>query len=467
MTAPRSWLGVLTAACRKDLDTPPTMACHRSLRQGAKIMHRIVVPIAQRLLPPTALTRRLALQSLLYASGEGAFLTGSAVYFTQVVGLRATQVGLGLTVAAAVSFLVAYPAGWVVDLIGARTMWVSGALSGAVMFGLWPFITGFGAYVAMVTMFEIVSAFGATGRRVYTLDVVPHEERVQAQAHVYSTMNVGFTLGALVGGVALALDTTVLRWAPLFSMTVGLVNSSLIGRLPRTTRGRRADTPERPPDESAVAGHGPTRNVGWMAVSLFNGTLWTNSVLLNVVIPLWLVEATDAPHWLLAFLFGTNTVLCVLLPTRASRGVDSVTSGLRAARVSAVFFVVSCLITAVTDSTAGVLTVVLVWLGHVAVTGAELYAGAAGWAFQSNLMESSRRGEYVGIGSVFNRLGSGWAPALFTFLALDWHPTSSVNLGWLVIAAIVVTATVALHPSARLAERFVELAGRRGVNQAR
>jgi hypothetical protein len=30
-------------------------------------------------------------------------------------------------------------------------------------------------------------------------------------------------------------------------------------------------------------------------------------VLLNVVVPLWLVERTDAPHTLLARLFGTNT----------------------------------------------------------------------------------------------------------------------------------------------------------------
>ncbi len=42
--------------------------------------------------------------------------------------------------------------------------------------------------------------------------------------------------------------------------------------------------------------------------------LWTNQVLLNIVIPLWLVEETDAPRVLLAFLFGTNTVMCIFLP---------------------------------------------------------------------------------------------------------------------------------------------------------
>ena len=59
------------------------------------------VPLRQRIarvLPPTPLARRLSVQSVLFAIGEGTFLTGSAVFFTQIVGLTAGQVGLGLTV---------------------------------------------------------------------------------------------------------------------------------------------------------------------------------------------------------------------------------------------------------------------------------------------------------------------------------------------------------------------------------
>ena len=67
-----------------------------------------------------------------------------------------------------------------------------------------------------------------------------------------------------------------------------------------------------------------------------DGVLGTNQVLLNIVIPLWLVEETDAPRVLLAWLFGTNTVLAVLLQVAAARGVDSVDRSLRAARISAV-----------------------------------------------------------------------------------------------------------------------------------
>jgi MFS family permease len=172
-------------------------------------------------------------------------------------------------------------------------------------------------------------------------------------------------------------------------------------------------------------------------------------VLLNIVIPLWLVEATDAPHVLLAWLFGTNTVLCIFLPAYTSKGVRDLDDAIRYVWISTAFFVGSCLITMVTHSTVGLVTVFLVWLGHVTVTGAELFISGASWSFQAELMDPRRRGEYQGVADVGRTMGSMWAPALYTFLAMSWGAE-----GWMVIAGIVVLATVAITPSIRLAERF-------------
>jgi MFS family permease len=413
----------------------------------------------RRLIPPTPLSRRLSTQSLLFATAEGTFLTGSAVFFTQVVGLRATQVGLGLTVAGVVSLLVAYPAGKLTDRVGPKRMWSVGAFIAALLFAAWPFIDTFTAYVAMVVAFEIVENAGSAGRNAYVLDVMPEDERVATQAYMYSALNVGFTVGAVIGGIALAFDNvTVMRWLPLVTLGIGFVNAVFISRLPRAPHDLRR-TEEVPVPSSEPRGRGPLRNVGWMLASLFTGTMWTNGVLLNVVIPLWLVQATDAPHWLLAWLFGTNTVLCIFLPSYTSRNVATITDALRSIRVSGVFFVAACLITMATHSTSGLLTIFLVWLGHVAVTGAELYCSGASWAFQAKLMDPHRRGEYGGVSEVFSSLGNRWAPALFTFLAMSWHPEALPGAGWLVIAGIAVVAVIGLHPTTRMAERFLEREG--------
>jgi MFS family permease len=83
------------------------------------------------LVPDTPLARKLSLQSILFAIGEGVFLTGSAVFFTQIVGLTAFEVGVGITVGEGASFLFAVPLGKVADRIGPKRMWALGAFGAA------------------------------------------------------------------------------------------------------------------------------------------------------------------------------------------------------------------------------------------------------------------------------------------------------------------------------------------------
>jgi len=200
------------------------------------------------------------------------------------------------------------------------------------------------------------------------------------------------------------------------------------------------------------------RNRGFLALFFCDGVLATNQVLLNVVIPLWLVQETDAPQVLLAWLFGTNTVLAVLLQVSASRGAGTVPGALRAARISAAFFVLSCLIVLVTHDTIGWVTIALVWLGHVTVTGAELFQSAGHWGLISELSDPERRGEYQGAARLGGTAGQVWAPAAFTFLAISWGTP-----GWLLIGAVVVVAAIGMHPAARAAERFLQADHSRGT----
>ncbi|BEL05429.1 MFS transporter [Actinoplanes sichuanensis] len=397
--------------------------------------------------PPSPLAGRLSVQSLLFALGEGAFMTGSAVFFTQIVGLSAAQVGLGLTVAGVAAFLAALPMGQLVDRFGPKRMWAVSAAGQAAMFALWPFITDFRGYLLMAVGMEVIGALGNAAHGAYTIDVLPPEERVKSRAYMYSALNLGFTLGSLIGGIALAFHSNdVLHALPWFTAVVFLVNAAAVSWLPRAPHDNRTPAQRK----VRIPGPGPLRNPGWLLTSFFTGVFWTNQVLLNVVIPLWLVEQTDAPRVLLAFLFGTNTVMCVFLPMAAARGVTGLSTALRAVRVSSTFFVISCLITLATHDTVGWVTIALVWLGHVTVTGAELYLSAANWTFEAELMDPRQRGAYQGAAEMSATLGKVWAPAVFTFLAMNWGAT-----GWLIIAGVIVVATFGIHQSTRMARRFL------------
>jgi MFS family permease len=405
--------------------------------------------VLARLIPPTPLSRRLATQSLLFAVGEGTFNTASAVFLIKVVGLSAAQAGLAITITMVASFLLSYPLGRLTDRLGPKRMWSTAAFGRCVAMAALPFVDSFESYLLVGVVFAAFEALGDVSRESYVLDVMSREERLRTQAYLYSWLNAGFTLGALLGGLALATDSlTVVQFTPWFAAALMAVNGVAISRMPRAPHDLRVASGEA---RERVAGPGPLTNPGWMLVSLFLGTLWTNQVLLNIVIPLWLVERTDAPPVLLAWLFGTNTVLCIFLPAYMSRTVTDVRTALRNIGVTTAFFVVSCGITAFTHATEGLLTIALIWLGHVTVTGAELFLSAAMWTFQADLMDPRRRGEYQGVGDVFNKLGFLWAPALFTFLAMEWGPG-----GWAVIALVIVLAALGMRLAVPRAEGFAE-----------
>ncbi|MFC0542587.1 MFS transporter [Kutzneria chonburiensis] len=397
--------------------------------------------------PPAPLTRRLALQAALFALGHGTFLSGSAVFFTQIVGLSPAEVGLGLTIAGAVVFLAAVPLGRAVDHVGPKKMWAIAAAVQGALYLVYPCVHGFWGYVLVILMVELADTAGIAARGAYTLNAFPNGERVKSLAYMRGALNLGCAVGALLSGLALASGSeAIVRAIPLGTAVVLLVNAVLITRLPVVASGAVAPRLDGP----VLRTLGALRNRGFLAVSVLSGVLSTNQVLLSVVIPLWLVRDTDAPHWLLAWLFGTNTVLVVLLQVAASRGANTVAGALRAALRSAIFLVASCLVVMLTGTTIGWITAGLIWLGHVALTAAELFGAAADWGLTSELSDPARRGEYQGVARVGTTVGTVWAPAVYTFLAVNWH-----TAGWLAIGGIVVVAALAMWPAAKAAERYL------------
>ena len=166
-------------------------------------MHRTL----EKVLSDDPLIRAMAYQSVLSAFGEGAFLTGSAVYFTQIVGLSASQVGLGLTIGGAAMFLASVPLGRAADAVGTRRTWIIGSLLQSLLFGAWLLVGGFWGFVAVTVALDLAATWMRSGRNAYRFAVFPREGRVRSMAYMRASRNVGYTLGALAGGLALAANS--------------------------------------------------------------------------------------------------------------------------------------------------------------------------------------------------------------------------------------------------------------------
>ena len=198
------------------------------------------VEFLRRLIPPTPMSRRLATQSVLFSTGEGTFNTGSAVFLTQVVGMSAARVGLAITLTGVAEFVMAYPAGRLVDRFGPKRVWALSVWGRVLSFAALPFVDSFSSYLLVGLLFALAGSAGHSSYQAYVLDALPAQERVETQAYLYSALNVGFTLGAILGGVALAFDNlTVIRWTPWFAAVIAAVNAWWIGRLPQAPHDPR------------------------------------------------------------------------------------------------------------------------------------------------------------------------------------------------------------------------------------
>ncbi|SCL15016.1 Major Facilitator Superfamily protein [Micromonospora rhizosphaerae] len=384
--------------------------------------------------PPAGLTRALAVQAMVYAIGHGLFQAGSAVFFTRALGLSPTQVGLGLSLAAGVSLLGTVPLGALTDRYGAQRVWLVGLLAEAALFAAYPFVGGFAGFLAVVVALAVVDASAGVARSVYSINVLPPDQRVTALAYQRSALNVGFGLGAVISGVVLALDTMVAyRGMVWFNAAMLLVTAVFVVRLPRV--------PVAPRSVEKTSRLAVLTDRPFMAVSLLAGLLSSHGTLYLVVLPLWVLSHTDAPRTLIAALVLLNTILAVLLQVRASRGAEAVAGAGRALRTGGLLIALFCLILPISALTSGVVTIAVLVVAAVVLTLAELVQSAGAWGITSTMPPAAHRGAYVGAFRLGGQLQYLAAPAGLTALGV-----STGGWGWLPMAALFGVAAVAAVP---------------------
>ncbi|MFE9694998.1 MFS transporter [Micromonospora sp. NPDC005806] len=377
----------------------------------------------QQIAPPPGVARALTLRSIVYAAGSGIFQAGSAVFFTKYLGLTATQVGIGLSVAGALTVGCSIPLGVLTDRFGARRTWIVAGLAEAVLFFAYPLIGSFTAFLGLVCLLALTDMTGSTAKHVYTLQALPPAERVRALAYQRSALNVGFTAGAALSGIALAIGTRpAYLGLVLTNGAVLLLTAALISRLPKVpTAGSAPRT-----NPFAALADRP-----FLALSGVNGVLQAHVTLFGVVLPLWILTQTDAPELLVPVLYMVNTVLAVTLQVRASRGSETPLGAARALRTGGVTVALSALLLGAAAFTSGVITIAVLVAGTVMLTIGELTQSAGAWGITATLPPEDRRGEYTGAFKLGGQLQQSLGPAGLTMLAIG-----TGGWGWLVIAVL-------------------------------
>ena len=397
--------------------------------------------LTRRGIPTDPSLRVLALGTFVNRAGTGASTATFALFFTQEVGLAATDVGLILSVATLVAMFGQVPLGHLGDTRGPReVMRALTVAAGVALLGLlvarsfWPLLL-------VMTVSNLLFFGNGAVRNGYIARVATGGRGVQFKAYLRAVTNVAMSLGAMLGGLALLVDRT---WAYLavfaFDGVATIATGLLCTRLPHLE-----PAPARAAGEPRLA---VLRDRPFVAITLLNGLVAMHFVVMELAIPLWIASHTEAPHSMVAVLLVLNTVVVALFQVRMTRGVDDVLSSVRAMVVGCVWIATGFVIVSFSDGAGAVVAVALLVLGASVHVVGEMISSGGQWGISMGLAPMDRQGQYQGFASLGFSISNVIAPTLITLLCIEWG-----RPGWWVMGGLVLAAGVLQVPVCRWALR--------------
>ncbi|MEU4422470.1 MFS transporter [Actinoplanes sp. NPDC024001] len=380
------------------------------------------------MLPAPGTPRVLALATLVNTVGNGAYLACGALFLTRSAGLTPAELALALSVSAGAGVLLTTPLGYVIDRAGPRTSQITALLALAVTCAAVAFVRDLATFVPLACLIAVGDAVVKAANGAMTASAVPPAERIRTRAFLRSTNNAGIALGTLVAGAALLADTRAAYLAVLFGNSVTCLAAALI--ITRAAPARSTRAPIGGPRMVAL------RDRPFLAFAALDGLVAALfNYMLTLALPLWLVARTDAPAALVSVVLLVNTVGCITLQVRATRGMQTLADAPPAIFRAALLVAASCVLFASTDAAPTWLVVVLALTAAAVHVLGELRLAGASFVVVFDLAREWAHGQYQAVYQTGRQIGNMIAPPLLTALVIGWGVP-----GWLGLAGIFAAA---------------------------
>lgn len=390
-------------------------------------------------IPAPGPLRPLALATLISRVGNGLLMTISVLYFNRVVGLSIAQIGLGLTIAGLFGLLSAVPLGHLADRRGPRTLFVILSIVEAGLSLFYLLVDAFWQFLAVAIVLTIIDR-GAGAVRAALIGAVTRDGagRVAARAYLRAITNIGIMAGAGIGAMALHFDSAPVyrgMFAANAALTIGA--ALIILAVPRV-----APIPKSADGPVWVA----LRDRGYLAVAALNAGMSIHYAVLDVAIPLWVVDHTEAPAWTVALLLVINTLVVALFQVRSSRGIADPASAARASRTAGLLLMASMVLFASASSGGLKTAVALLAIGAFVQVLGELMQSSGSFLLGYDLAPDHAQGQYQGVWGTSMSISTMLAPTVLALL-----PLGLGVLGWWILGAWFAVIGVLFVPVVRWA----------------
>lgn len=387
------------------------------------------------LVPPDRAVRRFVLSTLVESIGSGMSLTASVLFLTRWAGLTSGQIGIGMSLAAALALLSSVPLAVTAERFGIVRALVLVQVWRGLWFLAYLVVRSFPMYLVVCCMLGVALRVVTPLTQSVVAAVTTESDRVRTMALMRSVQNAGFGLGAFAGTLVIGTgSTTGLAGVIVFNAVAFFVAAVLLWRLP--LRNAPATAVRRTVGWRQLRS---LRDGGYLLLTALSGILALHMTLLTVGLPLWVVVHTDAPSAVVGLALFANTVLVVLLQVRASRGCDDVRVAARRLVWSGAAMTAFCVLLAGSGLAPAGLATIAVLLAAIAITLAELWHSAGAWGISFELAPPERRTEYLAVFNLGLILQGIAGPIVLTALVL---PGGAVGWGLLAVFFLLVATVV-------------------------
>ncbi|WP_228120309.1 MFS transporter [Streptomyces fagopyri] len=397
--------------------------------------------MANPITPARGPARSLTSATLFMTMGNGAFMTCSALYFTKVIGFTPARLGLGLSIAGLVGLLAGVPLGHLADRRGPRETAAALVALNGIAAGGYLFVDSFAPFVLVACAFVVLERGGRAALQATLAAVLQGTDLVRTRAYLRSVNNAGIAAGSLFAGIAIQIGTdNAFRVVLILDALSFLVSALLLMTLPRT-----APAPAAAPGEPRLA---VLRDRPFAVITLISVVLSLYAVLLEIVLPLWIVSHTTAPRWLVTVLFLVNTASVVSFQVRITKKVDTLPLAIGAFRRSGVALLLCCVLFALSSTGTAVTAGLLLVLGGAVHVYGEMVLSAAAWVVSYELAPPDKQGQYQGFFFTGYAASVMIAPVLLTSLLIRYGTP-----GWFVLGGAFLLSALAMGPVVRWAAR--------------